>query len=68
MLGRVAWGWRLCSSLVIWGLRCLRRRARAKWDVLLGLGLDGEHVASSRDLGFAEKFLGCVGGGVWMLF
>ncbi|MEV6932310.1 beta-ketoacyl synthase N-terminal-like domain-containing protein [Dactylosporangium sp. NPDC051485] len=28
----------------------------AKWDVLRGLGLDDEHIASSRDLGFAERF------------
>ncbi|MFF4732273.1 SDR family NAD(P)-dependent oxidoreductase [Streptomyces mirabilis] len=29
----------------------------AKWPVLRGLGLDDEHLASSRDLGFADKFL-----------
>ncbi|MFC4566054.1 SDR family NAD(P)-dependent oxidoreductase, partial [Nocardiopsis mangrovi] len=27
-----------------------------KWDVLRGLGLAEDHIASSRDLGFAEKF------------
>ncbi|MFJ8747523.1 SDR family NAD(P)-dependent oxidoreductase [Embleya sp. NPDC127516] len=30
----------------------------AKWPVLRGLGLDDEHLASSRDLEFADKFLG----------
>ncbi|SES40850.1 Acyl transferase domain-containing protein [Streptomyces sp. yr375] len=29
-----------------------------KWDVLRQLGLDDDHIASSRDLGFAEKFPG----------
>nr|WP_239157732.1 type I polyketide synthase [Streptomyces sp. SID13726] len=29
-----------------------------KWDVLRGLGLDDEHIASSRDTSFAEKFSG----------
>ncbi|WP_425575273.1 type I polyketide synthase [Streptomyces durmitorensis] len=29
----------------------------AKWPVLRGLGLDDEHLASSRDLEFADKFL-----------
>ena len=33
----------------------------AKWGVLAGMGLDEEHVASSRDLVFAEKFLGVSG-------
>ncbi|MEV6929978.1 SDR family NAD(P)-dependent oxidoreductase [Dactylosporangium sp. NPDC051485] len=28
----------------------------AKWDTLRALGLDDEHIASSRDLGFAAKF------------
>ncbi|MFC4565993.1 SDR family NAD(P)-dependent oxidoreductase, partial [Nocardiopsis mangrovi] len=27
-----------------------------KWDVLRGLGVAEDHIASSRDLGFAEKF------------
>ncbi|MFC3995974.1 SDR family NAD(P)-dependent oxidoreductase [Nocardiopsis sediminis] len=27
-----------------------------KWDVLRGLGLADDHISSSRDLGFAEKF------------
>ncbi|MFL5911867.1 MAG: SDR family NAD(P)-dependent oxidoreductase, partial [Gaiellaceae bacterium] len=29
----------------------------AKWDVLRGLGLDDDHIASSRDLDFRERFL-----------
>ncbi|GAA2552924.1 hypothetical protein GCM10010435_24070 [Winogradskya consettensis] len=28
----------------------------AKWDVLRGMGLDDAHIASSRDLGFADSF------------
>ncbi len=28
----------------------------AKWDTLRGLGLDDDHIASSRDLGFEERF------------
>ncbi|WP_425608651.1 type I polyketide synthase [Streptomyces albipurpureus] len=34
----------------------------AKWPVLRGLGLDDEHLASSRDLEFADKFLESSGG------
>ncbi|MCK1798656.1 SDR family NAD(P)-dependent oxidoreductase, partial [Streptomyces sp. XM4193] len=30
--------------------------SESKWDTLRGLGLDDEHIASSRDLSFAEKF------------
>ena len=33
-----------------------------KWDVLRELGLDDDHIASSRDLEFEEKFLGVTGG------
>ncbi|HWX46140.1 MAG TPA: beta-ketoacyl synthase N-terminal-like domain-containing protein, partial [Solirubrobacteraceae bacterium] len=33
-----------------------------KWGVLEGLGLDRAHIASSRDLGFREKFLAVSGG------
>jgi mycoketide-CoA synthase len=29
----------------------------AKWDVLRGMGLDEERIASSRDLGFVERFV-----------
>ena len=34
----------------------------AKWPTLRGLGLDDAHLASSRDLEFAEKFLASSGG------
>ncbi|MEU5958590.1 type I polyketide synthase [Streptomyces sp. NPDC047525] len=34
----------------------------AKWPVLRGLGLDDAHMASSRDLEFADKFLDSSGG------
>ncbi|MCT9008767.1 type I polyketide synthase [Streptomyces rhizosphaerihabitans] len=34
----------------------------AKWPVLRGLGLDETHLASSRDLDFAQKFLHSSGG------
>src|SRR6202042_732269 len=33
-----------------------------KWDVLAAAGLDREHVASSRDLGFEGAFRGATGG------
>jgi len=34
----------------------------AKWPVLRGLGLDDAHLASSRDLDFADTFLAASGG------
>ncbi|MEV0414708.1 type I polyketide synthase [Streptomyces sp. NPDC050448] len=34
----------------------------AKWPTLRGLGLDDDHLASSRDLEFAQKFLDSSGG------
>ncbi|WP_406674798.1 SDR family NAD(P)-dependent oxidoreductase [Nonomuraea sp. N2-4H] len=34
----------------------------AKWPVLRALGLDDDHLASSRDLGFRDKFLAVTGG------
>ncbi|HEX8053922.1 MAG TPA: type I polyketide synthase, partial [Thermoleophilaceae bacterium] len=33
----------------------------AKWDVLRELGLDDDHIASSRDLDFRERFLEATG-------
>ncbi|WP_159059962.1 MDR/SDR family oxidoreductase, partial [Streptomyces scabiei] len=33
-----------------------------KWDVLRGLGLDDAHIASSRTLDFADRFLDATGG------
>ncbi|HET7418181.1 MAG TPA: SDR family NAD(P)-dependent oxidoreductase [Solirubrobacterales bacterium] len=34
----------------------------SKWGALRDLGLDDDHIASSRDLGFEEKFLATTGG------
>jgi acyl transferase domain-containing protein/NAD(P)-dependent dehydrogenase (short-subunit alcohol dehydrogenase family)/thioesterase domain-containing protein/acyl carrier protein len=34
----------------------------SKWVALRDLGLDDDHIASSRDLGFEEKFLATTGG------
>ncbi|MGA2165071.1 MAG: type I polyketide synthase, partial [Solirubrobacteraceae bacterium] len=34
----------------------------AKWGTLQGLGLDDDHIASSRDLAFYEQFLAATGG------
>ncbi|HEX8073897.1 MAG TPA: SDR family NAD(P)-dependent oxidoreductase, partial [Thermoleophilaceae bacterium] len=36
--------------------------SEGKWDALRELGLDGDHIASSRDLGFREKFLAATSG------
>ncbi len=36
--------------------------SRSKWGVLAAAGLDAAHVASSRDLDFAEAFRGATGG------
>ncbi len=33
-----------------------------KWETLRGLGLDDDHIASSRDAGFADAFLAVSGG------
>ncbi|MEV7923028.1 SDR family NAD(P)-dependent oxidoreductase, partial [Streptomyces griseoviridis] len=38
------------------GAEVFATASEAKWDTLRGLGLDDEHIASSRDLAFAEKF------------
>ncbi|WP_374210309.1 type I polyketide synthase [Frankia sp. AgW1.1] len=35
-----------------------------KWAAVRALGLDDDHLASSRDLGFAERFRAASGGGV----
>ena len=34
----------------------------AKWDVLREVGIDDDHIASSRDLDFKDKFLALTGG------
>jgi polyketide synthase 12 len=36
--------------------------SEGKWDALRALGVDDEHLASSRDLGFADRFLAATGG------
>ncbi|WP_425553660.1 SDR family NAD(P)-dependent oxidoreductase, partial [Dactylosporangium salmoneum] len=38
------------------GAEVFATASRAKWDTLRELGLDDEHIASSRDLAFAAKF------------
>ncbi|MFE3738576.1 SDR family NAD(P)-dependent oxidoreductase, partial [Streptomyces sp. NPDC059134] len=38
------------------GAEVFATASEGKWDVLRGLGLDDDHIASSRDLGFADKF------------
>ncbi|WP_372352883.1 hypothetical protein [Streptomyces sp. KL116D] len=37
----------------------------AKWPALRALGLDDDHLASSRDLEFARKFLATSDGTAW---
>ncbi|WP_121700684.1 SDR family NAD(P)-dependent oxidoreductase [Streptomyces sp. E5N298] len=39
-----------------WGVDVYGTASPAKWDTLRGQGLDDEHIASSRDLEFEEKF------------
>jgi mycoketide-CoA synthase len=38
------------------GVEVYATASPAKWDVLRGLGLDDDHIASSRDLAFADRF------------
>ncbi|MGA2164282.1 MAG: SDR family NAD(P)-dependent oxidoreductase, partial [Solirubrobacteraceae bacterium] len=40
------------------GLEVFATASEAKWGVLEGIGLDREHIASSRDLEFGERFAG----------
>jgi acyl transferase domain-containing protein/NADPH:quinone reductase-like Zn-dependent oxidoreductase len=44
------------------GAEVFATASRGKWGVLEGMGLDGDHIASSRDLGFAHQFLGVTDG------
>ncbi|MFD0176230.1 type I polyketide synthase, partial [Streptomyces rochei] len=44
------------------GAEVFATASEGKWDVLRGLGLDGDHIASSRDVGFEEKFRAVTGG------
>jgi NADPH:quinone reductase-like Zn-dependent oxidoreductase/acyl carrier protein len=39
-----------------WGAEVFATASPGKWDVLRGLGLDDEHIASSRDFEFASRF------------
>ena len=54
--------WPRSSSPGTWAPRCSRTASPGKWDALRGLGLDDDHIASSRDTGFEEKFLDATGG------
>ncbi|WP_139836770.1 SDR family NAD(P)-dependent oxidoreductase, partial [Mycobacterium szulgai] len=45
-----------------WGLEVFGTASVGKWDTLRDLGLDEEHIASSRSVEFAEKFLAVTGG------
>ena len=44
------------------GVEVFGTASHAKWGLLEGLGLDSAHVASSRDLEFAERFASVDGG------
>jgi NADPH:quinone reductase-like Zn-dependent oxidoreductase len=44
------------------GAEVFATASEAKWDVLREAGLDDEHIASSRELEFREKFLATTGG------
>ncbi|WP_345944482.1 polyketide synthase dehydratase domain-containing protein, partial [Streptomyces sp. SID7804] len=44
------------------GAEVFATASEGKWDTLRGLGLDDDHIASSRDLGFEEKFRAVTGG------
>ena len=44
------------------GRRGVRHREPGKWDALRALGVDEDHIASSRDLDFDDEFLAATGG------
>ncbi len=44
------------------GAEVFATASEPKWETLRGLGLDDAHIASSRDLGFEEKFREVTGG------
>ncbi|MGY0065422.1 type I polyketide synthase [Streptomyces sp. QTS137] len=44
------------------GAEVFATASEGKWETLRGLGLDEDHIASSRDLGFEEKFRAVTGG------
>jgi acyl transferase domain-containing protein/D-arabinose 1-dehydrogenase-like Zn-dependent alcohol dehydrogenase/acyl carrier protein len=39
-----------------WGVEVFATASESKWGVLRGLGVDDAHIASSRSLGFEERF------------
>ncbi|MFI0817941.1 type I polyketide synthase [Streptomyces sp. NPDC021098] len=45
-----------------WGVEVFATAGRGKWDTLRSLGLADDHIASSRDLAFEEKFREVSGG------
>jgi NADPH:quinone reductase-like Zn-dependent oxidoreductase/acyl carrier protein len=45
-----------------WGLEVFATASPKKWPVLRALGLDSDHIASSRDLNFEQKFLDVTAG------
>ncbi|WUI10509.1 SDR family NAD(P)-dependent oxidoreductase [Micromonospora sp. NBC_00421] len=44
------------------GVEVYATASRGKWDALRGLGLDDAHIADSRSLDFARRFLDATGG------
>ena len=45
-----------------WGVEAFVTASRDKWDTLRTMGFDEDHIADSRTLEFAEKFLSATGG------
>ncbi len=45
-----------------WGAEVFATASRGKWDTLRAMGFDEDHIANSRTLEFAEKFLSATGG------
>ena len=45
-----------------WGVEAFVTASRDKWDTLRAMGFDEDHIADSRTLEFAEKFLSATGG------
>ncbi|MEU3664532.1 type I polyketide synthase [Streptomyces sp. NPDC032940] len=45
-----------------WGVEVFATASEPKWDAVRALGVDGERIASSRDLSFRERFLEVTGG------
>ncbi|MFG2360012.1 SDR family NAD(P)-dependent oxidoreductase [Streptomyces sp. NPDC048521] len=45
-----------------WGLEVYGTASPGKWDIARTLGVDGERLASSRDLDFEERFRAATGG------